>query len=89
MAELNEADELLTVEEAARVVRLSRSSVYDACDGKRLAHHRLSGSGRRGKIVIWRSDLLDWIDSCRVEAEGGPKSPAPAKKVALPSLDLD
>jgi excisionase family DNA binding protein len=69
-------DDKLTIAEAAAETRLSRSSIYDAVSRKTLAHYRLSGSGRRGKILIRRSDLYAWVESQKVEAGGGPPAPA-------------
>jgi excisionase family DNA binding protein len=64
-------NDLLTISEAAPLSRLSESSLYDACDRRIIPHYRVSGSGRRGKILIKRSDLDYFMESCRVEAEGG------------------
>ena len=73
-------NDLLTITESSEVSKLSESSIYDACSGKRIAHYRVSGSGKRGKILIRRSDLLAWIESQRVEAEGASLPPAPKPK---------
>jgi excisionase family DNA binding protein len=70
----------LTVSQAAKAAKLSRSAIYEACDQKRLAHYRLSGGGRRGKIMIRPTDLETFIEGCRVEA-----SPLPCEE-DLPHL---
>lgn len=67
----DEDDPLLTVAEAAKESRLSASSIYEACDKRLLTHHRLSGKGKRGKLLIRRSALLAWIDDGKVEAGTG------------------
>jgi hypothetical protein len=59
--------QFLTVAQAAKAAHISPSSIYEACDRKLLAHHRMSGTGRRGKILIRPEDLAAFIASCRVE----------------------
>ena len=58
----------LTVAQAAQSCGLSRSSVYEACKNKLLAHYRMSGTDRRGNILIRPADLDRFIESRRVEA---------------------
>ena len=71
----DDRDEWLTVDEAAAETRMGESSIYDACHKKLLAHYRVSGSGKRGKILIKRGDLAAWIESQRIEAGGAPPAP--------------
>jgi excisionase family DNA binding protein len=52
---------VLTIEEACRLVRLSRASLYRAMDAKQLRY--LKYGTRR---LIARSDLDDFINSLRV-----------------------
>jgi excisionase family DNA binding protein len=66
----------LTVSQAAKAANLSCSSIYEACERKLLAHYRMSGTGRRGKILIRPADLAAFIESRRVEA-GETRSPTP------------
>ncbi len=61
-------DDLLTVELAAKASGLSTASIYEACKRRLMPHYRLSGTGRRGKILIRRADLVAFIESQRVEA---------------------
>ena len=71
---------LLTVKQAVeKYPFLSQSALYQACEEKRVAHYRLSGGGRRGKIVIEEADLQAFLRECRVERHPllGP-SPPPA-----------
>lgn len=65
------ADEvlLLTVKEAAVLLRISPSLVYGLVDSGKLPASRL-GKGR-GAIRIKKSDLLTYIEECRI-----PKSEA-------------
>lgn len=62
-----EVPDLLTVEEAARLSRMSKSSIYEAASKRELASVRLSPSGKRGKVLIERSALIRWIERCRKE----------------------
>jgi excisionase family DNA binding protein len=66
-------DDFLTVEEAAQRAKMSVSSIYHACDEKQLAHYRVSGKGRRGKILIRPADLDAFLESCRVEVGSLPE----------------
>ena len=54
---------LLTVKEAAALVKLSIGAVYALCNSGTLPHHRL-GQGR-GAIRIDRVDLLRYVEECR------------------------
>jgi hypothetical protein len=42
--------------------------MYQICDEKRLAHYRVGGQGRRGKILIDPRDLDRFLAENRVEA---------------------
>lgn len=63
--------DLLTVEEAAALCRMSPSSMYDAVANRLIASVRLSGSGKRGKVLLHRADVLAWLEANRVEAGEG------------------
>jgi excisionase family DNA binding protein len=52
---------LLTVDEAAELLRTSRRAIY-----MMLKRHQLPGVTRIGRRVLFRSaDLLDWLDQKR------------------------
>jgi excisionase family DNA binding protein len=57
---------LLSPEEAAIRVGISRSLVYRLCQERRLVHYRVGGKGRRGKILIDPDDLDAYLAACRV-----------------------
>jgi excisionase family DNA binding protein len=61
---------LLTVKQAAERAGVSESLIYQLCEERRLAHFRLGGKGKRGKIGISPSDLDAFMNSIRVEARG-------------------
>ncbi len=61
-------DKLLTVKGAAERIGVSESLVYQWVEERRIAHYRLGGSGRRGKIGFRPADLDAFITSLRVEA---------------------
>lgn len=67
---------MLTVKEAARRKCLSPQLVYLWCHEGRLAHYRLGGRGRRGRILIEEADLDAFLKSCKVEAGRAPPAPA-------------
>ena len=52
---------LLTVDEAAELLRTSRRAIY-----MMLERHQLPGVTRIGRRILFRSaDLLDWLDQKR------------------------
>jgi excisionase family DNA binding protein len=61
-------DSLLTPAEAAKYAKVSPSMIYQWCEERRLAHYRLGGKGRRGKILIAPAELDRFLDEHRVEA---------------------
>ena len=76
---------LLTVSEAARLLRLSAAAVYALCKTGELPHHRL-GSGR-GAIRISRADVLAYLDRTKqgaADAAGCPPPPPAGGKPLLP-----
>ena len=58
----------LTIKQAAVRAGVSTKLVYQWCDERRLAHFRLGGSGKRGRIIIEDGDLDTFLKGCRVEA---------------------
>jgi excisionase family DNA binding protein len=68
--------ELLTVAEAADMLKLSSGAIYALCKSGVLPHHRL-GAGR-GAIRIDEADLRAYLAACKDGAapgEGGPIRP--------------
>jgi hypothetical protein len=65
-------DELLTLKRCCAEVPLSLSALYEAISNNVLTHYRLSPTGKKGsgKIAVRRRDLLAWVESQRVEADG-------------------
>ena len=57
----------LTAKQAAERAGVSAGLVYRWCQEGVLAHYRLGGSGRRGKILIAPTDLDTLLASFRVE----------------------
>lgn len=54
--------------------QVSLSALYRAIEERRLPHYRVSGGGKRGKILINEADLLAWLESCKVQAGSRPPS---------------
>jgi excisionase family DNA binding protein len=61
-------DELLTPRQVKEQYPLGLSTVYLLCEQRQLAHIRVGGRGRRGKILIRRSDVEEYLDRQRVTA---------------------
>ena len=65
----------LTPREAAEQARVSVALIYGLCAQGRLAHYRVGGEGRRGRILIDPADLDAFMRGCRRERhpllEGG------------------
>lgn len=72
-------DELLTVAEAAKLVRLSDDAVYQLCRPRdpKLPHFRIGGS-----IKIKRADLFAWLESCRREGRSASAGALAARRVS-------
>lgn len=62
--------ELLEVAEAARILGVSSSTVYELAKNRRIAHRRV-GVGR-GRIFFTEQDILDYLESCKVERDSLP-----------------
>lgn len=58
---------LLTPEQAAGRVGVSRSLIYHWCQDRLLPHYRVGTSGRRGRILIDPADLEAFMGRCRVD----------------------
>ena len=66
---------LLTADEAAKLLDLSRSKVYELCRERHLTHHRY-GDGKKAPIRIPRDAIDDFLARTKVEDEprGGTES---------------
>ena len=65
MTQLAEGD-LLTVEQARRLVPLGKSTIYALIASGQLPSYRVSPTGsRRARVLIARRDLEAYIDKCR------------------------
>jgi excisionase family DNA binding protein len=64
---MGELDMLLSVQQVASRLGISRGSVYELVKTRRLAAHRV-GSGR-GTIRISEGDLRDYLGRCRTGGE--------------------
>jgi excisionase family DNA binding protein len=58
---------MLTVKQAAEQKGLSQQLIYLWCEEQRLAHYRLGGRGRRGRILIDPADLDAFIESQKIQ----------------------
>lgn len=65
------AEMKLTPKQAAAVAGVSVSLVYQCCEERHFTHSRCGSNGRRGRILIEASELLTFLQSCRVEPERG------------------
>jgi len=78
---LEQTTDLITVEQAAKLLTVSRQTVYTLLNTGRIAYHRL-GFGR-GSIRLRRADLDEFIDDRRVEKAQpeAPRQPPPQEKL--------
>jgi len=53
--------DLITVKEAAAILRVSKPQVYLLCEKKLIPHLRLGGAGKG--IRIDRQELIKWIEA--------------------------
>lgn len=56
-----------TVPEAAKIVGISPSLLYQLCQEQLIPHYRVGGRGRRGKILLSHADIEAFMQTCRVE----------------------
>lgn len=61
--------QLLTVVEAAKILRLSRSSVYELMDAGKLRYARLPGTGKRCSRRIPLSVIRKFVEAAMVGHE--------------------
>jgi len=79
MTHHQEEPRLLTVREAAEILRVSLSLVYQLVETRKLACHRIGG--RRGAIRISEDDIQDYLAACRYDRqEQSPEPPRPRLK---------
>jgi len=74
---------MLTVKQAAEKLRVSPSLVYGWCEDRLLAHFRMGGKGRRGKILIEEAALDAFLQECKVETKEFDASALNLKHIAL------
>jgi excisionase family DNA binding protein len=70
---------MLSVTQAAKLLNLSRPSVYALCQNQRITHYRLGGGADGGGIRITTGDLLAYALSRRKAVR--PPPPAEAATV--------
>jgi len=75
--------ELLTVQDVAGILKVSKSLVYGLIASGKIPCHRI-GNGR-GAIRLRRDDLEQFINDCRVEQD---PAPAPVPRPRLKHLRL-
>ena len=65
--------DLLTIPQVLAIVPLGRSTLYKLVETGKLPHYRVSAAGsRRGRILIARADLEEFIASSRQAATRTP-----------------
>lgn len=79
----------LTASQAAKLAGVSRSLIYQLCEERRLPQLRLGSKGHRGRILIEESDLIAFLERCRVESETDQPATRPAMPVASIFRNLD
>lgn len=70
--------ELLTVEQAREILKVSTSEVYALCRSGQLPHFRIGGG--RGTIRICREELREFLRRCHSPAANRPAAPQPERQ---------
>lgn len=85
--------EFLTVKQTAKYLNVSQGCVYRLCTTNTLSHYKF-GEGR-GAIRINRTDLLEFVQRCRIEkrevngkVEARPGKPSKHQEYIYQHLDL-
>ncbi len=60
--------------------------IYQACAAGTIAHLRLGGTGKRGKILIEQEDLEAWLCSKKVGRVQESRPHPPKRKSVMPTL---
>ena len=76
---------LLSVDDVAHLLNVSRRAVYRLVEGGGLPHHRLVG---RNLLRFRESDLESWIDSRASEAVASPGLARPAPPPSPPTSGI-
>src|SRR5262245_20580936 len=71
------------VKQAATYAGVCPSIIYGLCAAQSISHYRVGGKGRRGKIVIHKTDLDAYLESCRV---GSKPQPVASDRPSRPKL---
>lgn len=66
--EVDALPDVLTVEQAARYLQVSKSTLYKWIESRKVPYRRLGGN-ERGPIRFSRRQLLLWIEGGAAEAE--------------------
>jgi excisionase family DNA binding protein len=61
---IDTAPDPMTVAEVAELMRIGKSTVLDLCNAGIVRHQRI-GTGPRGRIIIFKTDLIAWIDASK------------------------
>jgi excisionase family DNA binding protein len=48
--------------EVAAILRVGRTTIFELCRAGIIRHQKI-GNGPRARILIYKVDLIDWIDS--------------------------
>jgi excisionase family DNA binding protein len=85
--------EFLTVKQAAKYLNVSQGCIYRLCSTNTLGHYKF-GEGR-GAIRINRTDLLEFVQRCRIEkrevngkVDGRPGKSSKRQEYIYQHLDL-
>jgi hypothetical protein len=80
----------ITVIEVSKRVGVCSSLVYGWVESRALAHFRLGGKGKRGRILVDEADLEAFLQGCRVEAkkEAASSMKPPRVRTKFKHLDL-
>ncbi len=63
----------LTIQQVLDVLPVGKSTLYALVDSGQLPHHRVAAVGsRRGRILVSRADLAEYLESTRQAATRAP-----------------
>lgn len=76
--------EFLTVKQTAEYLNISPSIVYRLCITRRLSHYKFGEGG--GAIRISRTELIEFVQRCRVEERNGERPDRVERRKGQPQV---
>ncbi len=61
-------EEFLTVKEVSKLLKISKSKLYELVERREIPHYRLGEKGKRGAIRFKLDDVQEWLKERKIES---------------------